>query len=533
MNKWIEQLMNLWKHRSEWIDKLKVLWKRRNFKIAVAVAALLVLGGLFTLGGSGDEVPEDAPRTEVRRGDLVISILQSGELEAKTSRDILNEASRDAKIVEIVDDGAFVTNGQLLVELESSDLEDRYLQQKSSVASADADLLHTQEALEIARLKHDTDLESAKLKVELAELALKKYKEAEYPQMVLKAQSDITLAEQELKQARGELEGTQELFDKDFSSRLELESAQLKVDRQEIEVRNKTKDLEILQEYTYLKTLKELENEVKTAQSEFERLQKSFAAELSQNEANIEAKKTALEIQKNQLANREKELVNTKVYADFTGQVFYPTERWRGQAQIEKGATVNYRQRILSYPDLSAWNLKVGIPEAMIDKLALGQEAVASVDAVSGLILHGRISKISAVPDNQDWFNSGVKTYTIMVEVTTKTQAKLKPGMTATVEVVTDELRNVLYVPIQSVVSDRDDHYVYIIKRRHKELRKVTIGKYNNQFIEIQDGLKEGEALLLYAEIEADKDPKLKKSPRDEEAKNESKNEPKAGKDGE
>lgn len=521
MNKWIQILKDLWQHRSEWIDKLKDLWKLRNFKIGVGVVAVLVLWGLFTRGGSGAEVPADAPRTEVRRGDLVISILQSGELEAKTSRDILNEASRDAKIVEIVDDGAYVTNGQLLVELESSDLEDRYLQQKSSVASAEADLLHTKEALEIARLKHETDMESARLKVELAELALKKYNEAEYPQMVLKAQSDITLAEQELKQARGELEGTQELFDKDFSSRLELESAQLKVDRQEIEVRNKTKDLEILQEYTYVKTLKELENALKTAESELERLQKSFAAELSQNEANIEAKKTSLEIQRNQLANRDKELVNTKVYADFTGQVFYPTERWRRQTQIEKGATINYRQKILSYPDLSAWNLKVGIPEAMIDKLALGLEAVASVDAVSGLILHGLISKISAVPDNQDWFNSGVKTYTIFISVTTETQAKLKPGMTATVEVVTDELRNVLYVPIQSVVSDHDEHYVYVIKRNRKALRRVEIGKYNNQFIEVIEGLSEGEALLLYAEIEADTDPKLKKSPRDEEAKSE------------
>lgn len=529
MKNWIEKLKNLWKRRSDGIAKLKDLWKLRIFKAAVGVAAVLVLWGLFSLGGSGDKVPDDAPRTEVRRGDLIISILQSGELEAKTSRDILNEASRDAKIVEIVDDGAFVTNGQLLVELESSDLEDRFLQQKSSVASAAAELLHTQEAMEIARLKHDTDLESAKLKVELAELALKKYKEAEYPQLVLKAESDITLAERDLKQARGELEGTQELFDKDFSSRLELEKQQLEVDRREIEVRNKNKDLDILQEYTYVKTLKELENAVKTAQSELERLKKSYTAELAQNEANIEAKKTSLEIQKNQLANREKELVNTKVYADFSGQVFYPTERWRRQSQVEKGATVNYRQKILSFPDLSAWNLKVGIPEAMIDKLALGQEAVASIDAVSGLILHGRISKISAVPDNQDWFNSGVKTYTIVIDVTSETRAALKPGMTATVEVVTDELRNILYVPIQSVVSDRDDHYVYVIKRNRKELRKVEIGKYNNQFIEIKDGLKEGEELLLYAEIEADTDPKLKKSPRDEEEKNGEQ----AGKDGE
>ena len=65
---------------------------------------------------------DSAHLCRVQRGDLVVSILQSGELQAKTSRDILNEAYRDAKITEIVDDGANVTNGQLLFELESSEL---------------------------------------------------------------------------------------------------------------------------------------------------------------------------------------------------------------------------------------------------------------------------------------------------------------------------------------------------------------------------------------------------------------------------
>ncbi|MBN2162533.1 MAG: efflux RND transporter periplasmic adaptor subunit [Pontiellaceae bacterium] len=500
---------------------MKKLLKHRNSRIAIGVVAVIALWGVFAPKKESDAVTEDAPRAAVRRGDLVVSILQSGELQAKNSREISNEASHNAKIVEIVNDGAFVTNGQLLVELESSELEDRYLQQKSSVASAEADLLHTQEALAIDRLKHGTDQESAKLKVELAELDLKKYKEAEYPQMVLKAQSDITLAEQELKTARGELEGTQELFDKDFASRLELESAQLKVDRQEIEVRNKTKDLEILKEYTYLKTLKELENNVRIAHSDLERLEKSFEAEVTRSEANIEAKKTSLEIQRNQLENRENELVNTKVYADFDGQVFYPvTERWRRQQQIEKGATLDYRQQILSFPDLSAWNLKVGIPEAMIDKVTDGQEAVATVDALPGLILRGRVSKVTAVPDNQGWFSTGVKTYTVMIEVTSGANPKLKPGMTVKVEILTDELKDVLYVPIQSVVSKNDQHYVYVIKRGRKELREVEIGKYNNLYMEVRDGLEEGEEILLYAEVEADKDAMLRKSPLDQEEEN-------------
>lgn len=504
---------------NKWIQILKELWQRRNVKFALGGVVLLILVlNLFTGSNPDTEVADDAYRCRVQRGDLVVSILQSGELVAKNSRDIINEASRDAKIAFIVDDGANVTNGQLLVELESAELADRYLQQRSTAATAEADLMHSQEALEIASLKHSTDIDSAKLKVELADLALKKYIEAEYPQMVLKAQSDITLAEQELKKSRSELEGTQELYEKGYSNRQELESAQLNVDRKEIEVRNKTKDLEILQEYTYVRTLKELENSVVNAKADLERLIKSYAAELAQNESRIEAQKTRLEIEKNQLANRETELSNTTITADFDGQVFYVTERRR--STIEQGASLDYRQKILSYPDLSAWNVKVGVPEAMIDKIALDQESVASLDAVPGLILRGHVSRISAVPDSQNWFNSGVKTYTIIIDVTSDTAAKLKPGMSATVEIITDQLRDILYVPIQAVVSDKETHYVYVIRRKRKELREVEIGKYNTQFIEIINGLEEKEELLLYAEVEMDTDAQLKKSPLAEDKKN-------------
>ena len=74
-------------------------------------------------------------------------ILQSGELQAKSSRDILNEAYRDAKIIEVVEHGAFVTNGQLLFELESSELMERYMDQQSDLAEAEASLKLAQETL--------------------------------------------------------------------------------------------------------------------------------------------------------------------------------------------------------------------------------------------------------------------------------------------------------------------------------------------------------------------------------------------------
>tara|TARA_A200000113_G_scaffold11044_1_gene10698 strand:- start:392 stop:1948 length:1557 start_codon:yes stop_codon:yes gene_type:complete len=500
-------------------NPLKNVTSSFTLKKALPIVVGIVVALLFIKPSkSDDEVDMDEVYLcRVQQGDLVVSILQSGELRAKVSRDIVNEAYRDAKISTIVDDGAFVTNGQLLFELESAQLEERYLDQQSDVAEAEAGLKLAIENLEIAKLKNATDLESAKIKVELAKLDLQKYEEVEFRQQVDKAQSSIYLAEQELKKARSELEGTQELFDKGYSNRQELEADQLGVERKEIEVKNKKADLEILKNYTHTKKQMELNNAVANAQSALSRMMKTQQADVESKAAGIESKKTRLEIERNQLVTKEIEFANTIVYADFDGQVFYPKERNR--PKIEKGATVQMRQKILSYPDLSAWNLKVGIPEAMIDKVSLGQQAVATLDAVPGLLLEGTVEKVSAVPDSQHWFNSGVKTYTIMVDVLTETKAQLKPGMSATVEIITDRLVDVKYVPIQAVVSRANQHFVYVVKRGKKELREVEIGKFNKHSIEITSGLQGDEQLLLYAEVELEADAQLTKSPLFEESK--------------
>jgi len=500
----------------KWMEIAAPLWQRRSVRIGTGIVAVFAVVLALVPGNDADRVDSDnAHRCRVERGDLVVSILQTGELQAKSSRDLLNEAYPDAKIVEIVEDGAFVTNGQRLVVLESSALQERYLDQKSDVAEAEASLKLSEETLEIAKLKNTADLESAKLRVELAALDLQKYEEVEYTQMVDRASSDIYLAEQELKKARSELEGTQELFDKGFSNKDELDSDKLGVERKQIEVRNKTKDLEILKKYTSVKQRKELENAVANAASALERLKKTIVSDVMSKEAGIESKKTRLTIEQNQLVTREEQLENTTIHADFSGQVFYPKGGGRrgSEQSIEEGTTVYYRQPILSFPDLSAWNIRVGIPEAMIDKVSVGQQAVATLDALPGVILHARVKKVSAVPDSQGWFSTGVKTYTIMLAVEDGTDAPLKPGMSATVEIVTDSMVQVLHVPIQSVVSDGDQRYVYAVRRGRRKLREVRTGKYNTTRIEIVDGLEKGEELLLYAEVEMESDTRLRKSP--------------------
>ncbi len=485
-------------------------------KLIIALVCLAVPVGAFVVfrGGTGRGVdPIKATRAPVKRGNLTLSILQSGELESKRSESIMNDTDREAKILSIVDDGSKVQKGEVLFELESEELTNRQLQTQSQVSSADAELKNAQEDLEIKRLKQTTDLETAKLKVEVARLELKKYMEAEYPQSVDKARLDITIAKEELARSRDKLEWSKKLVEGGYVNRQELETNQLEVQRKEIEVTNKEADLKILEQYTHIKEQKELENAVATADSEVDRLVKSFASETARSQANLESKKTSLEVQRRQLKKIEEQVENTKVLSKWDGQVFYPMMRPWDNRKIEKGASVYPRQQILQFPDLTSWNIKAGVPESIIDKIRAGQNAVATIDALPDVVLEANVQKVSVVPDQSRWWDSSNKTYTVTLDIPTTPTVALKPGMSVAVEILTGELKDALHVPIQAVLTEEDVHYVFLVDGSQVKKTRVEIGENNEESIQITSGLKEGQEVMLYAPVEAETRAGLKERP--------------------
>lgn len=74
---------------------------------------------------------------------------------------------------------------------------------------------------------------------------------------------------------------------------------------------------------------------------------------------------------------------------------------------------------------------------------------------------------------------------------------KLKPGMTAVVEINVEVLHNVISVPIQALVQRGKDTWCYVSTKGNVEKRLVKLGKTNDKYVEIMSGLEEGEAVIL------------------------------------
>jgi HlyD family secretion protein len=476
---------------------------------AILMVTLLVVGYIIwrkdDSNASGVNI-ETAPKTQVKRGDLTVTVLQAGDLNAKNSKVITNETETNAQILEIVEDGQRVQKGDLLVKLDVSELQDRILTEQNKVANAEASYQQAKEQLAIKDLQHETDLDSAILRVDLAKLDIKKYEEAEYPQDVRKAQMNITLAEEELNRAKTKLTDTRTLVEKGFTNRQELETAELEVQRKEVDLLNKKEDLRILKEYTHEKDLKKLKNEQRKAEADLEKIKKTYKTERASTLVNLESRQTNLEIARNQLNRITERLDKAEVYSEYEGLVFYAASRhrWSNDPEVQVGSTMRRQQEILEFPDLSAWKVGVGVPESLIDQVEVGQKALVTIDAIPGAVIKAEVFKISVVPNRAAWWDPNSKVYTVDLDVTEYGDLFLKPGMSAMVEIITEERENVLQVPLQSVRTEGDKQFVYLVKGKKPVKTSVEVGVFNDVNIEIISGVNESDTVLMYAPAATD-----------------------------
>ena len=235
---------------------------------------------------------------------------------------------------------------------------------------------------------------------------------------------------------------------------------------------------------------------------ELNRARKAAVSKLAQAEARWRSAQAQYQVQERQRKELQEQLDKCVIRARKPGLVVYGGGGddmffYGGEERIREGATVRERQSIITIPDMTHMSVKVKIHESYIKKVQKGQKARITVDAFPDQVLNGEVTKVGVLPDSQNrWMNPDLKVYltTITVE---GTHDWLKPGMTAKVEIIVDHLNDVVYVPIQAVVPQAGKQVCYVLKGEAAATREVTVGQFNDEFIEVKQGLVAGEAVLL------------------------------------
>ena len=447
------------------------------------------------------EFRQTAAKHLVTNGDLTVSVMESGTVQAVKSIQIASEVEGQARIISIIPEGSRVKKGELLIELDASQFEDQINQQTISLESAKASLTEARESLAIQENQNQSDIKAGQLKIRFANIDQKKYIEGDWPQKNRSAEAEITITKEELERARDRLKWTAKLEKEGFVTRSELQADQLVVKKAELKHDQSKETLRILEKYEYPKRLEELQASLDESEHELGRIKHKARAQILQKDAALRAKQATCALQEQKLEKLQEQKKKCRIAAPAPGLVVYFSERSRhgsSQSQIEEGAMVRQRQKIITLPDVSIMRVDVKVHESAVDKVRKNQKTYITVDALPGKRFVGHVKSVGLVPDSQSfWLNPDLKVYNTEVIIDSEV-SELKPGMTASVEIIVAELKDVLTVPVQAVVSRQGLPSCYVPAGDHIEMRAVRVGMANEQYVVIKEGVEIGEQVLLF-----------------------------------
>ena len=151
--------------------------------------------------------------------------------------------------------------------------------------------------------------------------------------------------------------------------------------------------------------------------------------------------------------------------------------------------------------DLSQLELQMDVSELDIGQIQPGQTVEITAEALPGQTFTGVVEKVSVNGTTTDGFT------TYPVTILLSEYGDLNPGMNVSADIIVERAENALCVPAEAVNSDGTvlvagegafaEDGVTIADPSKIESRPVTLGRGNQDFVEITSGLEEGETVLL------------------------------------
>jgi HlyD family secretion protein len=450
-------------------------------QIIAAVFAFVIVGALigiasFGAGTSATVASGDLQIQPVEVGQLTSSIGATGQVRAGQSATLNWQTTGIVEEV-YVTEGQQVVDGEVLAYLEPSSLPQSVINAQSelldaqdeldafydsftgvSLASAQETLADAQDALDstgytftsLQSPANATDIDQAYADVLLAQQNLDKAQDRYDP---YSGKSEDNLTRASLLAALGD---AQEAFDSAARTYNGL-----------LNGANST-DLGVA-EADYAVALANFT----AAQEDYDRL---LAGPTSEEIAAAEGLVTAAEANLNQ----------AKIQSPFDGTI---TSAFSQSGDVVSGQTQAFR-----VDNLTQLFIDVEVNELDVNKVTVGQDVIISLDAIRNEEFQGEVVSVSLAGDN----SSGVVNFEVTIEIF-DTDERIKPGMTAAVEILISDETAVLLVPNQAIRLENGVQVVFVIDAQGAlQPVTITLGQSSDTYSQVISGnLQQGDMIVL------------------------------------
>jgi HlyD family secretion protein len=444
----------------------------RRTLIILIVLAVLATAGIWlyqSFFAESEEPQEEREEVVVSRGVLRAMVNATGIiLPEKQTTLSFKTPGRVAEV--LVKDGQFVEAEEVLARLETTELEFAVRQAELALALAQAQLLRIQQS------PADYDIEAAQAALESAQASYRMLRAGP-------TQEEIQVARTNLDQAKAALDQAQAAYDKvaDLPDVAMLPQS-LQLEQATVAYEAARASFELTMRPPSEAELRAAQSAIRQAEAALARLQEGVASEdLLVSQLQVEQAQLSLDQARHQLDG-------TILTAPHDGTVT--------MVGVKAGELAGGQPAFI-LTDLSQYHIDVAVDELDIGRVAVGQPVTVTLDALGGDVLTGSVGEIAQTAQ----LDSGIVTYEVMVRLDTS-EAPLRAGMTANVDIVTEQREGVLLVPSRFVRIDRTTGQAFVDRLVGEGIQSVEIqiGLRDEVFSEVLAGLGEGDVVVLVDE---------------------------------
>jgi len=180
------------------------------------------------------------------------------------------------------------------------------------------------------------------------------------------------------------------------------------------------------------------------------------------------------------------ELSYTDVVAPFAGVV--------AQRMVKEGNLININQTMFRVVDAARLEAVLNVPERELATLRVGLPVNLAVDALPGVMVEGKIDRISPVVDAATGTFRATATFT-------DAEGRLKPGMFGRLAVVYEQRGDALTVPRLALLEEGEETAVYVVRAGTVVKTRIVLGYLNGEFAEVRSGLEEGDRVVTAGKV--------------------------------
>ncbi len=248
-------------------------------------------------------------------------------------------------------------------------------------------------------------------------------------------------------------------------------------------------------------TRRQAEIEMEKAQRTLEQAEKSYTLQYRKEVANMDDANSTYTQAQQKLEQMQDKIKHFTIFAPKKGMVIY-TRDWNGRQQ--EGSSVNTWGdfTVAELPDLSKMISRTYVNEIDISKVKVGQDVRIGIDAFPDKKFTGKVTQVANVGEQLP--NSNAKVFEVNILIN-EFDSIMRPSMTSKNTIVTASINNVIFAPIEAVISN--DTVTYVFKKDGGRVIKqqVIAGESNDNEIILKAGVKENDELLLLPPENAEK----------------------------